>query len=52
MKGKPAYLMTLGVICRITGDFSSTAASAAAVRLSRFCSSKLGLRSRFFLRDH
>ena len=36
MYGKPAYFMTLGVIARMTGDFSSAAASATAVRLSRF----------------
>ena len=37
VKGKSACLMMLGVICRMMGDFSSTAASAVAVRLSRFC---------------
>jgi hypothetical protein len=32
--------MTLGVICIITGDFSSVAASAMADMLSRFCTLK------------
>ncbi len=36
MYGNPAYLITLGVIWMIAGDFSSVAASVVAVRLSRF----------------
>ena len=42
MYGIPAYLMTLGVIAKMTGDFSSAAASATAVRLSRFWTFKAG----------
>jgi hypothetical protein len=43
MYGMPACFTTLGLIAKMKGDFYSTAASATALRLSRFCTLKAGI---------